>query len=90
MSDKLPSPENIPAIDGAVAASTLLPTDIEAAHSHFLAAATSENTRRTYRSAIRHFLAWGGILPADENAVIRNLLAHADGLVTMASLSRLC
>jgi hypothetical protein len=33
-------------------------------HRAFLAAATSENTRRTYRPAIRHFLAWGGILPA--------------------------
>ncbi|MFX5747737.1 integrase, partial [Acinetobacter baumannii] len=54
--------------------------DVEAAHRDFLAAATSENTRLTYRSAIRHFLAWGGILPADENAVIRYLLAHASSL----------
>ncbi|MFX5693470.1 integrase, partial [Acinetobacter baumannii] len=61
-------------------AGTLLPADVEAAHRDFLAAATSENTRLTYRSAIRHFLAWGGILPADENAVIRYLLAHASSL----------
>jgi integrase len=44
----------------------------------FLAAATSDNTRRAYRSAIRHFLAWGGMLPADEPMAIRYLLAHAD------------
>lgn len=80
MSDKLPSPEIIPTIGSAVTTGTLLPADVEVAHRDFLAAATSENTRRTYRSAIRHFLAWGGILPADENAVIRYLLAHASSL----------
>ncbi|UVJ41980.1 integrase [Pseudomonas sp. LS1212] len=47
-------------------------------HQHFLAAATSDNTRRTYRSAIRHFLAWGGVLPCDEAAVIRYLLSFAE------------
>lgn len=46
-------------------------------HQRFLAAATSDNTRRTYRSAIRHFQAWGGVLPCDEAAVIRYLLAFA-------------
>jgi len=80
MSDKLPPSEIIPAISNAMTAGTLLPADVEAAHRDFLAAATSENTRLTYRSAIRHFLAWGGILPADENAVIRYLLAHASSL----------
>lgn len=80
MSDKLPFPEITPVIGGTLGAGTLLPADVEAAHRDFLAAATSENTRRTYRSAIRHFLAWGGILPADENIVIRYLLAHASSL----------
>ncbi|WP_061286723.1 site-specific integrase [Herbaspirillum chlorophenolicum] len=80
MSDKLPSPEITPVIGGALDAGTLLPADVEEAHRNFLAAATSENTRRTYRSAIRHFLAWGGVLPADENAIIRYLLAHAGSL----------
>ncbi|MCC7697492.1 tyrosine-type recombinase/integrase [Janthinobacterium sp. EB271-G4-7A] len=51
-----------------------------ARHQAFLAAATSDNTRRTYRSAIRHFQAWGGALPADESTVIRYLLAYADSL----------
>ncbi|MFZ6862746.1 site-specific integrase [Undibacterium sp. Ji67W] len=46
----------------------------------FIAAATSENTRRAYRSAIRHFLNWGGQLPADVNALISYLIEHAEVL----------
>lgn len=49
-------------------------------HREFLTAATSDNTRRTYRSAIRHYLAWGGVLPCDEAAVIRYLLTYAQSL----------
>ncbi|MFL1495432.1 MULTISPECIES: site-specific integrase [Pseudomonas] len=49
-------------------------------HQRFLAAATADNTRRTYRSAIRHFQAWGGVLPCDEAAVIRYLLSFAEAL----------
>jgi integrase len=47
-------------------------------HAAFLSAATSDNTRRTYQSAIRHFLAWGGLLPADEGTIVRYMLACAD------------
>jgi integrase len=58
------------------------PTDLDltARHRAFLAAATSDNTRRTYRSAIRHFQAWGGALQCDEAAIIRYLLAYAASL----------
>ncbi|MBR7792150.1 site-specific integrase [Undibacterium sp. FT147W] len=49
-------------------------------HATLLAAATSDNTRRAYRSAIQHFLAWGGALPADEPVIIHYLLAHAAAL----------
>ena len=49
-------------------------------HQRFISAATSENTRRTYRSAIRHFYAWGGALPCDSPAVLRYLLAYSDSL----------
>ena len=49
-------------------------------HQRFLAAATSDNTRRTYRSAIRHFQACGGVLPCDEAALIRYLLSFAQVL----------
>lgn len=59
---------------------TLIDAELAALHQAFLAAATSDNTRRTYRSAIRHFQAWGGALPADESTVIRYLLAYADSL----------
>ncbi|KQV45217.1 integrase [Massilia sp. Root335] len=53
---------------------------VAARHQAFLAAATSDNTRRTYRSSIRHYLDWGGVLPADEPAVIRYLVYFADAL----------
>ena len=46
----------------------------------YIEAATSDNTRRTYQSAIRHFEGWGGLLPANEGMVISYLLAHADCL----------
>ncbi|WP_050460953.1 tyrosine-type recombinase/integrase [Herbaspirillum autotrophicum] len=49
-------------------------------HRAFLAAATSDNTRRTYRAAVSHYLAWGGMLPADESTMIRYLLAYVDSL----------
>ncbi len=58
----------------------LVDAELAARHQAFLAAATSDNTRRTYRSAIRHFQAWGAGLPADESCVIRYLLAYADSL----------
>lgn len=55
------------------------PTDVDvsAQHRAFLAAATSDNTRRTYRSAIRHFQTWGGMLPCDEATIIRYLLTYS-------------
>jgi integrase len=59
---------------------TLADPDLTAQHRAFLAAATSDNTRRTYRSAIRHYLNWGGVLPSDEATMIRYLLAYAPSL----------
>ncbi|MBK8971907.1 MAG: tyrosine-type recombinase/integrase [Hahellaceae bacterium] len=47
---------------------------------HYLQAATSENTRKAYRSAIRQFEKWGGRLPTDRDTVVRYLLARADSL----------
>lgn len=46
----------------------------------FLAAATTDNTRRAYRGALRHFQVWGGDLPADEDMLLRYLLTHAGQL----------
>ncbi|QRX82429.1 tyrosine-type recombinase/integrase [Glaciimonas sp. PAMC28666] len=74
---------SIQIIDGADGVS-ITPNDSLAEwrqqHHEFLAAATSDNTRRTYRSAIRHFLTWGGVLPADESSVLRYLLAYSHAL----------
>ncbi|MDN2710272.1 tyrosine-type recombinase/integrase [Janthinobacterium sp. SUN118] len=64
----------------APAHGALVDAELAARHQAFLAAATSDNTRRSYRSAIRHFQTWGGALPADESAVIRYLMAYADSL----------
>jgi integrase len=61
-------------------AGTPIDLDLTARHRAFLAAATSNNTRRTYRSAIRHFQSWGGVLPCDEAAIIRYLLTYAESL----------
>lgn len=76
---RLAVPKNT-AIADAPLHGALVDAGLAARHRAFLAAATSDNTRRTYRSAIRHFQAWGGALPADESAVIRYLLAYADSL----------
>ncbi|WP_081847899.1 site-specific integrase [Microbulbifer sp. HZ11] len=44
----------------------------------YLNAATSESTRRAYRSAIRQFEKWGGRLPANTDALVRYLLERAE------------
>ncbi|NHZ91107.1 tyrosine-type recombinase/integrase [Massilia sp. CCM 8733] len=82
MPDELVS---VPAVSaGAVTpprnAVTPLDAELNAQHRAFLAAATSDNTRRAYRSAIKHYLTWGGVLPADEPSMIRYLLAFAASL----------
>lgn len=61
-------------------ASTLATVDLIAQHQAFLTAATSDNTRRTYRSSIQHYLTWGGALPGDASMMIRYLLAFAQSL----------
>jgi integrase len=53
----------------------------------FIAAATAPNTRRAYQSDLRHFLAWGGHLPATPEQVARYLVDHAATL-SMATLAR--
>ena len=47
----------------------------------YLAAATRENTRQSYASALRHFEdMWGGFLPATPDSVARYLAEHAETL----------
>jgi integrase len=52
--------------------------EIKKKHQHYLEQSTSDNTRRAYRSAIRQFEAWSGLLPADESSVIKYLIEKAD------------
>jgi hypothetical protein len=53
----------------------------------FIAAATAPNTRHAYHSDLRHFLAWGGPLPAAPEQVARYLADHA-AILSMATLAR--
>lgn len=74
-------PENLLLAENSDSTSVLhtagMPPPVERSrHADLLAAATADNTRRAYRSAVNHFLAWGGILPADEPILIRYLLAY--------------
>lgn len=43
----------------------------------YVAAATSDNTRRAYQTDLRMFLAWGGSLPSSRESVAAYLVAHA-------------
>lgn len=47
---------------------------------HYIQHATSDNTRQAYRSDIRHFIAWGGLLPTTPDKVILYLEQHATTL----------
>lgn len=49
--------------------------------------ATSANTRQAYRSDIRHFIAWGGVLPATPDVIIHYLEACAE-LYSVSTLKR--
>lgn len=46
----------------------------------YLPAATSDNTRKAYRSDISHFEKWGGRLPATRESIIRYLETYAQEL----------
>lgn len=47
----------------------------------YIRAATRDNTRRSYQSAVRHFeTEWGGFLPATADSMARYLVDHAKSL----------
>lgn len=53
-------------------------------------AATRENTRRSYQSALRHFeVERGGFLPASADAIALYLAEHAESLSINTLRSRL-
>ena len=47
---------------------------------HYLYAATSHNTRKAYQADVRHFIAWGGLLPTTPNVLIHYLTNQASRL----------
>ncbi len=53
----------------------------------YLRAATSENTRRAYRSDLRHFVDWGGTIPTTDAVVAEYLAGHA-GELAVSTLTR--
>lgn len=44
---------------------------------NYIIAATSTNTRKAYRQDIRHFIAWGGVLPTTPDVIVRYLETYA-------------
>ncbi len=56
----------------------------------YVYAATRDNTRRSYESAIRHFeIDWGGFLPATADSIARYLADHAETLAINTLRQRL-
>ncbi len=56
----------------------------------YVHAATRDNTRRSYQSAIRHFeTEWGGFLPSTADSVARYLADHAESLAINTLRQRL-
>lgn len=56
----------------------------------YLQAATRDNTRKSYQSALRHFeVAWGGYLPATPDSVSRYLVHYATELAANTLRQRL-
>ena len=45
---------------------------------HYIKAATSDNTRKAYRSAIRQFEKWGGRLPTNQETITKYLIERAN------------
>lgn len=53
----------------------------------YLQASLSDNTRRAYSNDLKHFMEWGGCIPATPESVASYLAVHADKL-SFATLSR--
>jgi site-specific recombinase XerD len=62
-------------IDRAISKSTMATVD------QYINAATRDNTRKSYQSAIEHYeVQWGGFLPATADSIARYLADYADAL----------
>lgn len=76
---KLKRAESASAIN-EITQTSLLMDNSQAALQHYIAAGTSDNTRKAYRSAIRQFEKWGGRLPTDSSVLVRYLIERAGQL----------
>jgi len=77
-------------VDEALVNPKILPsTTPHSAENHYLQAATSDNTRQAYRSDIKHFESWGGLLPTSPEAIIRYLQDYATQLNPRTLVRRL-
>jgi len=56
----------------------------------YMHAATRENTRKSYQTAVKHFeVEWGGFLPATANSIAQYLVAYAETLSSNTLKQRL-
>lgn len=53
----------------------------------YLAAALADNTLRAYRGDIKHFMKWGGVIPASPESVATYIARHAT-ILSSSTLSR--
>lgn len=61
--------------------------ELDPAVREYVRSAIADNTRRAYQSDLRHFIAWGGSLPATDRMIAKYLADHATAL-SMATLAR--
>jgi integrase len=85
--DNIPLSEPTPLATVTATAAPIAMACTDARVLHFIEAATAPNTRRAYDSDLKHFLSWGGSLPASPDVVARYLAAHATTHV-VATLAR--
>lgn len=58
------------------------------AHQGYIQAATSSNTRKAYQQDIRHFMAWGGLLPTTADIIVAYLENYAAKLNSRTLIRR--
>lgn len=58
------------------------------AHQNYIAAATSNNTRKAYQQDVRHFIAWGGLLPTTPDIIVKYLEQYASQLNSRTLIRR--
>ena len=86
METKLAETQTLPALRNKNETQT---TENNTVTSDYIHAATSDSTRKSYQADIRHFIAWGGMLPTSSDVVMRYLHEHAKTLNPRTLMRRL-